>query len=61
MTEWYCYEDKVAMEEKELLISYMLLRQFVPGIKCPVCGREYLTEEVVSTIVNPAEDALEQK
>ncbi len=49
------------MEEKELLVRYMLLRQFVPGMKCPVCGVEYLTEEVVTTIVNEAEDALEQK
>ncbi|MDI9613953.1 MAG: hypothetical protein QM330_13050 [Acidobacteriota bacterium] len=61
MTDWFCCKDKVAMEEKELLVSYMLLRQFVPGMKCPVCGVEYLTEEVVTTIVNEAEDALEQK
>jgi len=61
MTAWHCYIDKVAMEEKEVILSYMELQQYIPGLKCPVCGEEYLTEEVATTIVQAAEDALEGK
>jgi ArsR family metal-binding transcriptional regulator len=61
MTAWYCYKDKVAMEEKEVILSYMQMHQYIPGLKCPTCGEEYLTEEVATTIVQAAEDALEGK
>ena len=45
----------------QLLLSYMMLTQRVPGLKCPVCGTEYLTEEFVMTVVKDAESALEGK
>lgn len=61
MSDWHCFRDKVQMEETELPLSYMNLTQYVPGIKCPVCGQEYLTEKTVMTIVQAAEDALEAK
>jgi hypothetical protein len=61
MADWYCFKDKVKMEQKDVVLSYMLLRRFVPGLKCPICGTEYLTEETVSTIVKDAEDAIENK
>ncbi len=61
MDEWYCFKDKVKLQDAELVLSYMKLTQHVPGLKCPKCGVEYLTERVVMTIVAAAEDALEQK
>ncbi len=61
MADWYCFKDKEKMVEKDLALSYMKLTQRVPGMKCPVCGVEYLTEKVVYTIVQAAEDALEGK
>ena len=61
MPDWYCYKDKVKMTETPLILSYMQLKQHIPGLKCPVCGEEYLTEKIVMTVVKAAEDALEQK
>ncbi len=61
MADWYCFKDKVKMQDAQLKLTYMQLIQNVPGIKCPVCGVEYLTEQVVSTVVQAAEDLLEQK
>jgi hypothetical protein len=61
MTDWYCYKHKVKMTETDVALKYMQLVQYIPGLKCPVDGEAYLTEEVVMTIVKAAEDALEEK
>jgi len=61
MADWYCFKDKVQMLDSELILSYMQLSQRVPGLKCPTCGAEYLTEKVVMTTVQAAEDILEEK
>ncbi len=61
MADWYCFKDKVKMKDAEVTLTYMQLIQSVPGLKCPVCGTEYLTEQVVTTIVQSAEDILEEK
>jgi len=61
MPDWYCFKDKEKMAEYQLTLSYMLLTQKVPGLKCPVCGVEYLTEDFVMTTVKEAESALEGK
>jgi hypothetical protein len=61
MTEWYCYKDKVKMLSTEVSLKYMQLTQYLPGLKCPICGAAYLTEDVVMTTVKAAEDALEEK
>jgi hypothetical protein len=61
MDEWYCFKDKVQMDETEVTLSYMQLTQSVPGLKCPKCGVEYLTERIVMSTVRAAENALEEK
>jgi hypothetical protein len=61
MADWYCFKAKVKMKDQELILSYMQLNQYVPGLKCPECGVEYLTEKIVMTIVQAAEDAIEEK
>jgi len=61
MADWYCYKDKVKMEQCEVALNYLVVNQFFPGLKCPKCGTQYLTEEVVMTIVQAAESALEEK
>ena len=61
MTDWYCYKHKVKMVETDVALRYMQLIQYIPGLKCPVGGEAYLTEEVVMTIVKAAEDMLEEK
>ncbi len=61
MPDWYCFKDKEKMQKLEVNLSYLQLTQHVPGIKCPVCGVEYLTEDIVMTVVQAAEDALEGK
>ena len=61
MAEWNCFKDKEEMVETKLTLSYMMLTQKVPGLKCPVCGVEYLTEQFVMTTVKDAESILEGK
>ncbi len=61
MDEWYCFKDKEKLVAAQLLLSYMMLTQRVPGMKCPVCGTEYLTENFVMTVVKDAESLLEGK
>ena len=58
MNDWYCFKDKVKMQETDVKLSYMQLSQRVPGLKCPVCGECYLTEETVLTTVKDAEDMI---
>jgi hypothetical protein len=61
MSDWYCFKDKVKMLDSDLILTYMRYKQHVPGMKCPECGAEYLTESVVMNIVQEAEDAIEGK
>jgi hypothetical protein len=61
MTEWYCFKDKVKMKDTQVTLIYMNLTQNVPGLKCPKCGAEYLTEKVVMTTVQGAESIFEGK
>jgi YgiT-type zinc finger domain-containing protein len=61
VADWYCFVDKEKMVEAQLTLSYMMITQRVPGLKCPVCGVEYLTEKFVMTTVKDAETLLESK
>jgi hypothetical protein len=61
MTEWYCFKDKVKMKETQVALTYMQISQQVPGLKCPKCGTEYLTEKIVMTTVQGAESLIEAK
>jgi YgiT-type zinc finger domain-containing protein len=61
MADWYCFVDQEKMVEAQLTLSYMMITQRVPGLKCPVCGVEYLTEKFVMTTVKDAETLLESK
>jgi hypothetical protein len=61
MADWYCFQDKEKMVEAPLTLTYMMLSQRVPGMRCPVCGTEYLTENTVMSIVKAAETILEGK
>lgn len=58
MAEWYCYRDKVKMLETDVTLSYMQLTQKIPGLRCPVCGECYLTEDIVMNVVKEAEDMI---
>jgi hypothetical protein len=61
MADWYCFEDKVKMEEKDVTLSYIVMNRFFTGLRCPVCGVQYLPEETVLTEVQAAEEELESK
>ncbi|MBN2243656.1 MAG: YgiT-type zinc finger protein [Acidobacteria bacterium] len=58
MADWYCYKDKVKMLETDVKLSYMQLSQRLPGLRCPVCGESYLTEEIVVSVVKEAENMI---
>jgi len=61
MTDWYCFEDKVKLEETDVTLSYIVMNRFFTGLRCPKCGVQYLPEEVVMNEVAPAEEELDSK
>jgi uncharacterized OB-fold protein len=61
MTNWYCFEDKVRMEEADITLTYVVMNRFFTGLRCPKCGVQYLPEEVVMADVQAAEEELDSK
>ena len=61
MSDWYCFEDKVKLEEADVTLSYIVMNRFFKGWRCPKCGVQYLPEEVVLNEVSPAEEELDSK
>jgi len=61
MADWYCFQDKVKLEEVDVTLSYIVMNRFFKGLRCPKCGVQYLPEEVVTTDVQAAEEELESK
>jgi hypothetical protein len=61
MADWYCFEDKVKLEEADVVLNYVMLNKFFTGLRCPKCGVQYLPEEIVMTEVQEAEQQLESK
>ncbi|MCL2878469.1 MAG: hypothetical protein FWF13_06805 [Acidobacteria bacterium] len=61
MANWYCFEDKVEMEEADITLTYIVMNRFFKGWRCPQCGVQYLPEEVVMTDVRAAEEELDSK
>ena len=61
MSEWYCFQCKEKMEEKDVEVSYLEIVRFLPGLKCPRCGTAYFTEDMVEDTLRPGEEELESK
>lgn len=63
MKEWYCFKDKVKMEEvDDISIVYgdMELPE-ASGLRCPVCGIEYIDKDTILTELVSAEEMLQAK
>jgi len=61
MADWYCFEDKVKLEEAHVTLTYIVMNRNFSGWKCPKCGVQYLPEEVVMNDVAEAEEELDSK
>jgi len=61
MEEWYCFKCKELMQKKNIMMSYMDISRFQPGLKCPKCGAAYITEETIVEIIMPGEETIEAK
>ena len=61
MADWYCFEDKVKLEEADVTLSYIVMNRFFKGLRCPKCGVHYLPEETVMQDVQAAEEELDSK
>lgn len=60
---WICKKCAAEMEEVEdIALKYgdMELPE-AEGLRCPVCGMEYLVSDYVTTMLNGAEQMLEGK
>ena len=60
---WICSKCNVEMEEVlDIALRYgdMDLPE-AEGLRCPVCGVEYLESDYVTSMLNPAETMLEGK
>lgn len=61
MADWYCFEDKVKMEEANVTLTYLVMNRSFNGLTCPKCGVHYLPEETVMIDVAAAEEELDSK
>jgi methionyl-tRNA synthetase len=61
MADWYCFEDKVKLEEASVTLTYIVMNRSFSGWRCPKCGVQYLPEEVVMNDVASAEEELDSK
>lgn len=63
MSSWKCYTCKVDMEEVddiEIHFNDLALPE-AEGLRCPVCGCQYLEVDYVISQLNPAEQMLAGK
>ena len=60
MQKWHCYKDKVEMVEDTIRARYLEMTRYIPGLKCPICGRIYLTERMALQL-REDEEMLEPK
>lgn len=49
------------MEQRDLLLEFMEITRFQPGLKCPQCGAAYLMENEVVNVIVPGEEEIEEK
>ncbi len=61
MEQWHCFKCRVGMEEKDILMEFMEITRYQPGLKCPKCGAAYMLENVVIDVINPGEKEIEEK
>lgn len=61
MDNWHCYKCRQELKDADILLEFMEITQFVPGLKCPSCGKPYFVEATVVDIVKPGEDTIESK
>ena len=61
MEEWYCFKCKEKMEEKDIVMEFMEIVRFQPGLKCPKCGTAYLMEKIVVEVIAKGEEEIEAK
>jgi len=61
MDEWYCFKCKEMMKEEDILMVFMDISRFQPGLKCPKCGVAYMTEKTVVEVLVPGEEEIESK
>ena len=63
MSDWICVNCNVDVEEEDdIEIRYKEMElPSATGLRCPVCGREYLLGEFVVDELNSAEQMLEGK
>ncbi len=63
MSNWKCFTCKADMEEVyDIAIHFGDVElPEAEGLRCPVCGRQYLESEYVTSQLNPAEQMLAGK
>lgn len=61
MSEWHCFKCKEQMKEEDLMMMYLDVMRFMPGLKCPKCGAMYLTEQAVEEVINPGCQEIDAK
>jgi hypothetical protein len=60
LEKWYCFKDKTEMLSAEIPLRYLNITHTIKGLRCPICGASYLTEDVVEK-VRGGEEELEVK
>lgn len=60
VNEWYCFKDKVKMDETKLTMTYRGYKYGVDVLRCPSCGLKFVTEDTCKSI-NKGEKIIDKK
>jgi hypothetical protein len=61
MSGWYCFKCNEELKEEDLMMMYLDVMRFMPGLKCKKCGAMYLTEKTVQEVINPGCQEIDAK
>ena len=61
MADWYCFKDKVKMEQGKVKLGFGPMETDVPALVCPKCRVAYIEEDVPEERLLPAAELMEEK
>ena len=66
LMDWYCFKDKVKMEDADIKLAYLVNPKYQrtsvqKGKRCPVCGLSFFMETFAVGRLATAERLLEKK
>lgn len=61
MEQWRCFKCNEGVVEADITTTYLEIIRFIKGLKCPKCGKSYMTEKIALEVINKGEEEIEAK